>query len=329
VASERFERVMAALRGEPVDRVPVSAWWHDFGREWSAAELAEAALEAYRRYGWDFIKLNPRATYYAEAWGARFRPLPGRQPELLEPAWREPADLSRFAPIDPRTSAPFAEQLDALARVTGALAGEAPVVQTLFCPLAVLSRAAGGVEPVRRAMAEAPELLEGALGAVAETLAAYVAACLERGASGIFFATVEWGTSDTIGAEEHRRFARPYDLRVLEAAAGAPFTILHVCRERNLLFELLDYPAAAFHWASRSAGNPSLAEVQARTGAAVMGGVDHRRTMPSGTPEEVAGEAHDAIESTSGWRFLLAPECTVPPDTPPANLRALRTAAEG
>lgn len=319
---------MAALRGEPVDRVPVSAWWHDFGREWSAAELAEVTLAAQRTYGWDFIKLNPRATYYAEAWGARFRPLPGRQPELVEPAWREPADLARFAPLDPAAAPPFAEQLEALARVTGAVQGEVPVVQTVFCPLAVLSRAAGGTEPVRRAMAEAPAELEAALAAVAETLARYVRASLERGAAGIFFATVEWGTSDTIDAVEHRRFGRPFDLRVLEAAAGAPFTIVHVCRERNLLFELLDYPAAAFHWASRSAGNPSLSEVQARTGAAVMGGVDHRRTMPEGTPEAVAAEAREAIEATGGWRFLLAPECTVPPTTPPANLHALRAAAE-
>jgi uroporphyrinogen decarboxylase len=59
-----------------------------------------------------------------------------------------------------------------------------------------------------------------------------------------------------------------------------------------------------------------------------MGGVDHRRTMPEGTPEAVAAEAREAIEATGGWRFLLAPECTVPPTTPPANLHALRAAAE-
>ena len=51
---------------------PVSAWWHDFPREWSADGIAEATLEAYRKYDWDFVKVNPRACYYAEDWGAKY-----------------------------------------------------------------------------------------------------------------------------------------------------------------------------------------------------------------------------------------------------------------
>ena len=37
------DRVEAALKGDDVDRVPVSAWWHDYVREWSAADLAHNA----------------------------------------------------------------------------------------------------------------------------------------------------------------------------------------------------------------------------------------------------------------------------------------------
>jgi hypothetical protein len=53
----KAERVTAALKGRAVDRRPVSAWWHDYKREWSAADLAEATLEYYRKYGWDYIKV--------------------------------------------------------------------------------------------------------------------------------------------------------------------------------------------------------------------------------------------------------------------------------
>jgi len=74
------ERVAAALKGDHVDAVPVSAWWHDFEREWSASDLAEATLEAYRKYDWDFIKVNPRASYFGEAFGAKYAPREGRQP---------------------------------------------------------------------------------------------------------------------------------------------------------------------------------------------------------------------------------------------------------
>ena len=41
------ERVLAALRGEDVDHVPVSAWWHDYAHEWSANELAAVTIEYY------------------------------------------------------------------------------------------------------------------------------------------------------------------------------------------------------------------------------------------------------------------------------------------
>ena len=50
------QRVFAALRGDPVDHVPVSAWGHDYIREWSSQGLADHTLEAYRHYDWDFIK---------------------------------------------------------------------------------------------------------------------------------------------------------------------------------------------------------------------------------------------------------------------------------
>ena len=69
----KTERVTAALNGRAADRPPVSAWWHDYKREWSAADLAEATLEYYRKYGWDYIKVNPRFSYYAEDWGATYR----------------------------------------------------------------------------------------------------------------------------------------------------------------------------------------------------------------------------------------------------------------
>ena len=322
-------RVLAALAGLPVDRVPVSAWGHDFRREWSPEGLAEATLEAYSRYDWDFIKVNPRATYYAEAWGARFEPSPDSSegPRLVEPALRGEADLGRVRPLDPRQG-PFGEQVEALRLIARRLAGEAPFVQTVFSPLAVLSRMAGGPAPVKALMASAPEALERALGAVAVTLAEYARACVEAGASGIFYATVDWGSRDLVSPQEYARFGRPYDLRVLSAVAAAPFNVLHVCRSRNLLLWLLDYPVACFHWAAHDPSNPPLEEVAARVGAAVSGGVAHEGALARGDAQAVLAEAQEAIRRTGGARFLLAPGCSVPPTAPEGCLRALRQAAE-
>ena len=68
------QRIAAVLAGEPVDRLPVSVWGHDFLREWSARELAEQTVETYRAHDYDFVKINPRWTLFAEPWGNTYIP---------------------------------------------------------------------------------------------------------------------------------------------------------------------------------------------------------------------------------------------------------------
>jgi uroporphyrinogen decarboxylase len=329
-ALTKRERVFAALRGEEVDQVPVSAWGHDYLREWTAEGLAEATLEAYRRYDWDFIKVNPRASYYAEDWGGRYQPS-GRTdapPQTLATAVNSAADLRGLRPLAPSVGA-YGDQLAALRLIRDGLKGEAPFIQTVFSPLAVASRLAGSNEPIRQYMEEAPQDLEAALGVIAGTLAAYARACLEAGADGLFFASVEWGSRNYISAEQYSRFGCPFDLRVLEAVQGASFNLLHVCRNNNRLTDVLDYPVHAFHWAATGTGNPTLTDILARTDKAVIGGVSHDSTILGSRPEDVAAEARAAIEATGGRRFLLAPGCSVAPTTPEANLRAMIAAARG
>jgi uroporphyrinogen decarboxylase len=327
----KVERVRAALRGQEVDRVPVSFWGHDFLREWSAEGTAAAMLDAFRKYDWDYMKVNPRATYYAEAWGCRYRPSGDamRSPETVDYVLKSAADLERIGPLD-GTAGAFGEQLQALRLIADGLAGEAPFIQTVFSPLSVISRLSNSdVAAVRSYMEEAPEALHAALGAVAETLAGYAAASVEAGASGIFFATVDWATYDNATAPQYDEFARPYDLKVLDAVQSAAFNVLHVCRQKNMLERLWDYPVHAFNWASTQPGNLSLAEALTKTDKAVMGGVRQAETLLEGTPEQVAAEVREAIARTGQRRYLVAPGCSVPPQVPEANLRAAAEAVRG
>jgi uroporphyrinogen decarboxylase len=320
----KTERVTAALKGQAVDRAPVSAWWHDYKREWSAPELAEATLEYYRKYGWDYIKVNPRFSYYAEDWGATYRRYDDRMPEIDHPAVSSPEDLRRLKALD-GTAGAFAEQLEALRLIAGGLSGEAPFIQTVFSPLAVMTRLTGSTKYLQKLMREAPDELEAALGTVEQTMTAYARACLDTGVSGIFYAAVEWGSADNISWEDYERFGRPFDLRILKAVGGAPFNVLHVCREHNHLPRLLDYPVAAFHWDVHGVGNPNFADVLSTTSKAVMGGVAVR-TLREGDPSDVTAEAEHAMaEAEMG--FLLAGGCSIDPATPPANLKALVEAA--
>jgi uroporphyrinogen decarboxylase len=320
------ERVVAALKGNEVDRVPVSAWWHDFAREWSAKDLAETTLAQYRTYDWDFIKVNPRASYFGEAFGAKYAQREGRQPDLIEPGVSSPDSLSRIEKQDGKSGV-WAEQLEALRLIGAGLNGEAPFIQTIFSPLATMSRATGSTKYVQRLMRENSDELLAALERITETLVAYSRASIDAGAAGIFFATVEWGSADVISIEDYERFCRPFDMLVLAAVNGAPFNVFHVCRAHNHLLKLLDYPVIAFHWAVHQEGNPSFAEIASKTDRALMGGVSHEATMTSGAPDEVSREARLAIGQMNGRRFLLAPGCSADPQTPEANLLAFIQAA--
>ena len=76
----------------------MALWRHDFLREWSPEELVAATLEAYHADDWDFIKFNPRATYFAEAWGNTYeRPIEQRQPRLASATLSAATDLKRGA----------------------------------------------------------------------------------------------------------------------------------------------------------------------------------------------------------------------------------------
>ena len=68
------DRVMAALGGEPVDRVPVAFWLHNFATENSAAGLAGETLRLHETFGWDFLKPQSRAQCFAEMWGLTYTP---------------------------------------------------------------------------------------------------------------------------------------------------------------------------------------------------------------------------------------------------------------
>ena len=315
------ERVRAALRGQPVDRVPVSLWGHDYLREWTPEDLVATTLEQYRAHDWDFIKLNPRASYFAEAWGNRYeRPTEPHSPRLLRPAIDSVEALRALRPVDPRDGV-LGEHLAALRLLLDELRAEVDVLHTVFSPLAVVGALCGAESRFLDFAAADPAAAHGALAAATATLAGYARAAVEAGASGVFFAPLAWASHDTCSEQFYREFGRPYDLQVLEGVRAAEFNVLHVCRDHNMIDLLLDYPVAALNWADRGDGNLSLAEVKQRTTKAVMGGIGHAR-LAELSVDEVTAQARDALAG-GGERQFLAPGCSIPGATPNANRAAV------
>jgi len=323
------ERVWAALRGGRLDRPPISFWGHFYDRESSARDLADATLEFRETYRWDWVKLNPRRQYHAEPWGVRHR-YTGRaadKPTLESWPIRRPEDWAGITKR-PHDGGALGEQIEAVRLTRSGLPPDVPLLATVFTPLAILREMVPNPDDLGAALRARPQAVRAALDAVTATFEPFVRELLRAGADGIYFATVDWATRDRLSPAEYLEWARPTDLRLLAAAAGAPFNVLHVCKSRNLLFELADYPVSAFSWAATDATNPSLAEARTRLAGASMGGISHDGALLDATPERAVEELRRALEATGGRRWLAAPGCSIPPATPPGTLAALRSAVE-
>ena len=320
------ERVWAALAGEPVDRPPVSFWGHVYDRESSAADLVAATLDAHSHHGWDWVKLNPRKHYHVEPWGVRYRYGGGNVKPKVEALPIRHGDDWRTIDERPHDEGALGEQLEAVRMMRAKLPADVPMIETVFTPLAIMGEMVEHPEQLRDHMRTHESHARRALEAVTRTFERFVRAVRAAGADGVYLATVDWASHDLMSLEAYREWARPYDLRLLEATGDAPFNVLHVCKRHNLLIELTDYPVGAFSWAATDVSNPALADVLARTHKAVMGGISHDDALQDRSPDRALAEFRRGLEQTGGRRWLVAPGCSIPPDTPSANLEAVRDA---
>jgi uroporphyrinogen decarboxylase len=320
-------RVMAALKGEDLDRPPVSMWRHFYDGETSAEGLAAALLAFQARFDWDFMKVNPRASYHVEDWGVKVEYDGDTKPRVVATPVHSPDDWLKIGRLDIKRGV-LKEQLSALETIARKLSREVPFLMTVFTPISIAADLVESEDLFLRHLRQYPDKVSAALEAITETFTEFSVACLERGAAGLFYATTSWATTDRLTAAEYQRYARPYDLKLLAALPPADFHILHVCKEHNLLGVVADYPVHAFNWDARGAGNPSLAEGKKLVGGrTVISGVPHDRRLVAASPAQLASEIAGlrAAMGRRGW--MLGPGCTFPPETPEANLRAVRQAA--
>jgi uroporphyrinogen decarboxylase len=319
------QRVTAALGGEAVDRVPISFWGHHYVAENSADGLAQETLRQWRHFDWDYLKPQSRAQAFAEMWGLTYTPSDStaRKYATTHVPFNNASGLSQMQPADPQTGA-LGEQLEALRQIRAGVGPDVPIVWTVFSPLMVSRYLLPGEIPQLLEIARSqPNALEAALEAIAVTLIDYARACLENGADGLFYAT-NLATDDKLTPEEVARFQRPYDLRVLDAAAAGSFNIMHVCGPHAMFDAFADYPVHAFSWAAGDT-NPTLSEGHQRTGRAVLGGVPN--VLHGVSEEQIAGRVRSARKEMHDRWLLLAPDCSIDINTPDQLLLAARAAA--
>ncbi|HEX6348983.1 MAG TPA: uroporphyrinogen decarboxylase family protein [Candidatus Dormibacteraeota bacterium] len=293
------ERVEAALRLEVADRPPVSAWGHDYDQEWEIDSLVAATVAKARRFGFDFVKLQIRATCFAEAFGARWRysGSPVAEP-VMESAGGAGGDF------DP---APLRDQVEALRRVVRELGPEVPVLQTVFSP-GMVAWFLAGRDLAELARQATPEWLA----EIARALAWFTTESLEAGAAGVFYAINPLAGVQVVEPAEYERLYLPADRVAVAAAAGGWFNMLHLCGP-HINTRLVDQlRMQCVNWSIHDAGNPGLAELRGRHHVAVAGGIQRDAPIKQ-APDEMRGAVRAALDATRGRGHLLTPGCSTSP----------------
>jgi len=328
------ERVMAALKGEPVDHVPMSFFGHHHWAEQSPEMLATYLQKQNQKYDWDFMKVNFRSSCYGEAWGCKYRFDSQRGPLIENPVVKSADDFGKLEKLEP-TEGPLGDQIKVTKILGENLKGSVPFIHTIFSPLTVASYLTGAIPRtnsevvhVQRYMRENPEMLHHGLSVISQTLANYAREAIRAGADGIFITTTTW-SRDACTEEEYRVFGKPYDLAVYKAAneEGAIFNVLHICRE-NIMFNLLsDYPVQLINYGVRCPRNPSLREAMTKTDKALWGGLSCD-TLLYGPEDAIILEAQDAVKQTGGRRLFLGPDCSISSEVPEGHLFAVSKACK-
>lgn len=326
VEMTKRQRVMAALRGDKVDRIPFSFWTHNFAKENSAEDLTQETMRLARELDFDFLKPQTRAQVFVEAWGTVYRPSgqPTVPPTPTSHTVREADDYGRLEPVDP-TAGPLGEQLDALRLIRAGLGPDTPIIWTIFNPLMICGyMAAGGTDLLLGALRERPAPLHHALRTTAQTMAAYARAAVEAGADGLFYAS-KLADRGLVTPDEYQEFGTPYDEVILDAVADAPFNLMHVCGDAAHFQLFESYRVHAYNWAL-TPDNPTLSEVEQRTGKAVVGGVTTKPRDLNLSADDVAAEVRAARAELSDRHLLIGPGCSSSPQKADEIFRAARVA---
>jgi uroporphyrinogen decarboxylase len=324
------ERVRSVLEGREVDRPVVSAWRHFYDKENTIADLVGSMLGFQRKFDWDFIKINSRASYHVEDWGVRFRysddPMVKPVPESFPVAAN--SDWVKIKPLDWRSGA-LGEILNAGQDLLAQIGSEVFCLPTIFSPLSIAADLVENEEGFIGMMHDAPDDLHGALESITATFSGYVKEFIQLGMAGIFFATTEWASRDLITEEQYLEFGRPYDLRILEAASGGIFNVMHVCKTNNMLPLFRDYPAQVLSWNPFETGNLSIHQAAQITDKIFLTGIDQNGVLLSGSEDQIRNQIESSFRDSPPGRLMIGPGCAVKVTTPDENLFALCNAVKG
>ncbi len=333
-----LERTMTVIHHQIPDRTPVAL--HNFlatiyysgyamGTALRSGEmLAEAQLRFWQDFGQDVIMLENGVIAEAEACGCKAVYSDEQPPRIVEHVLAQ--DLGKIDQLevpDPYTTFPMCEVLKATHILSQEIGDRVYIMgRADQGPVALAAALRGWEQIILDLMSnQQPELIHKLLDYCVKVQTRYMLALREQGAHGTSLG--EAGV-DIIGPRLYRKFAHPYDCRLIPSVGSPNFPVaLHICGDSTqILPEMVSTGAQILELDYKT--DPMIAKQVLRGKCTFLGPVNPELIWAARTPAEVEETARQAIQILApGGEFILGAGCALGFNTPAENIHALVEAA--
>ena len=302
------ERVISAVKGEPVDRIPFSFWYHFRWLDFPSGEpLAKEELNFYKTFDPDFLKV--------------MHDIPFELPQDISRIEKS-EDWYKLDILD-ENSQNFKVQLLALEIITKNLPDDGFVIDTIFSTFAYAEKLTG--KRTLEHLKENPKALHYGLEMISRSLVNFINAAKKTGLSGIYMA-LQGANRDIMDDAEYRQHFMPYDIIIWESARDCNFNILHL-HGNELMFDIVNiFNPEVVTWSNRLTP-PSLEEARNLYSGCIAAGLNEEAII-NYSPKDVRREVLKTIVEAGAKKLIVTPGCAVPGETSKENLFAIRDTLE-
>ena len=315
------DRVLRAIRKEPVDFVPSCFSLH-FPKEKNSGEAGvRAHLDFFRDTGADIAKIMNENLVPSPGMGSSF-------PEAY-------ADVRAFG----RDADFIVDQIDFSKRILDGLDDEYFTLGTLhgICASALhpIERSGIDYEKARDlqllSLREAEGTTLSAFNRIADGLCGLVEGYKEAGVDAIYYAALG-GEPRWFSDEEFDKWIKPFDLKIMKAIKEAGmYCFLHICKDGLNMQRYRDYASLSdvVNWGVYEVPFSLEEGRKLFPGCTIMGGLRNRSgVLVDGSAEEIREEVRSVINGFGRTGFILGADCTLATEQDMGRLRAAIEAAQ-
>jgi uroporphyrinogen decarboxylase len=327
-----LERFSAYAQGKPIDRLPcVPIVGNTAARvigvrvsqfRGNGKLIAEAQVAAYRRFGYDVIRIFTDLYTQAEAMGAKVYYPDDETAYLGEPAIRSVERIGALRPADPWRDGHLPYHLEAMALAFQAVGAEVPVNGALTGPFTTASFLIGA-DKLARLMIKHPDAVHQLCEVAYQSALLYAEAILSTGCTPSL--TDAMCSATVISPRQFKEFGFPYLKRLVDFIhSRRKAATLHICGKTHSIWEAMADTGADCISIDNAA---DLAAAKAAVGHRVrlMGNVPPSEIMLQSSPAQVRAAVRACV--SKAWNnpkgYIIASGCSLPVETPFAHIDAM------